>query len=111
MCTANDSVISGVQYVQQMIQLYIYVLFFRFFSLIGSYRILSMILCAIHYVLVLYLFYMCVCSVTQLCLTPCDPIDCTLPGFSVHGLFFRREHWSGLPFPPSGDLPDTGIEP
>ena len=47
-CTANDSVISGVQYVQQMIQLYIYVLFFRFFSLIGSYRILSMILCAIH---------------------------------------------------------------
>ena len=47
-CTANDSVISGVQCVQQMIQLYIYVLFFRFFSLIGSYRILSMILCAIQ---------------------------------------------------------------
>ena len=24
--------------------------------------------------------------------------------------FFRQEYWSGLPFP-SGDLPDTGIEP
>jgi len=34
--------------VGKRIQLYIYVLFFRFFSLIGSYRILSMILCAIQ---------------------------------------------------------------
>ena len=25
--------------------------------------------------------------------------------------FFRQEYWSGLPFPPSGDLPDPGIEP
>ena len=25
--------------------------------------------------------------------------------------FFRQEHWSGLPFPPLGDLPDPGIEP
>ena len=24
---------------------------------------------------------------------------------------FRQEHWSGLPFPPPGDLPDPGIEP
>ena len=23
----------------------------------------------------------------------------------------RQEYWSGLPFPPPGDLPDTGIEP
>ena len=23
----------------------------------------------------------------------------------------RQEHWSGLPFPPPGDLPDLGIEP
>ena len=22
-----------------------------------------------------------------------------------------QEHWSGLPFPPPGDLPDTAIEP
>ena len=25
--------------------------------------------------------------------------------------FSRQEYWSGLPFPPSGDLPDPGIEP
>ena len=37
-------------------------------------------------------------------------MDCTLPGFSVHG-FSRQEYWSGLPFPSPGDLPDPGIEP
>ena len=25
--------------------------------------------------------------------------------------FFRQEYWSGSPGPPSGDLPDPGIEP
>ena len=25
--------------------------------------------------------------------------------------FIRQEYWSGLPFPPPGDLPDPGIEP
>ena len=25
--------------------------------------------------------------------------------------FFRQKYWSGLPFPPPGDLPDPGIEP
>ena len=25
--------------------------------------------------------------------------------------FSRQEFWSGLPFPPPGDLPDPGIEP
>ena len=25
--------------------------------------------------------------------------------------FPRQEYWSGLPFPPPGDLPDPGIEP
>ena len=24
--------------------------------------------------------------------------------------FFRQEYWSGLPYPPPGDLPDPGIE-
>ena len=24
--------------------------------------------------------------------------------------FFRQEYWSGLPFPPPGDLPDSGNE-
>ena len=40
----------------------------------------------------------------------CDPIDCSLLGSCVHGIF-RQEYWSGLPFPSPGDLPDPGIEP
>ena len=37
----------------------------------------------------------------------CDPMDCSPPGFSVHG----QECWSGLSFPSSGVLPNPGIEP
>ena len=25
--------------------------------------------------------------------------------------FFRQEYWNGLPFPPPGDLPNSGIKP
>ena len=46
----------------------------------------------------------------QLCLTLCDPMDCSLPGSSVHGIL-RQESWSGLPFPSPGDLPDPRITP
>ena len=28
----------------------------------------------------------------------------------LHMGFPRQEHWNGLPFPSSGDLPDPGIE-
>ena len=34
----------------------------------------------------------------QLCLTLCNPIDGSPPGFPSLG-FSRQEHWSGLPFP------------
>ena len=30
------------------------------------------------------------CEVAQLCLTLCDPMDCSLPVFSVHGIFQAR---------------------
>ena len=45
----------------------------------------------------------------QLCLTFCDPVDCSLPGF-VHGILqaIMREK---LPCPPPGDLPNPGIKP
>ena len=48
--------------------------------------------------------------VAQLCLTLCDPMDCSPPGSSVME-FSRQEYWSGLPFPSPGDLPDLGIKP
>ena len=40
----------------------------------------------------------------------CDPKDCSPPGSSVHETA-QQEYCSGLPFPPSGDLPDPGVEP
>ena len=40
----------------------------------------------------------------------CDPMDFSPPGSLSVG-FSRQEYWSGLPFPPPGDLPDPGIEP
>ena len=43
-----------------------------------------------------------------LCLTLCDPMDCTLPGFSVHGNFQARIlEWVAFLF--TGDLPDQGL--
>ena len=32
-------------------------------------------------------------EVAQSCLTLCDPMDCSLPGFSVHGIFQARIPW------------------
>ena len=51
---------------------------------------------------------MCV-LVTQSCLTLCDPMDCSLPSFSVHGILQAR-NWSRLLFPMPEDLPTAGIE-
>ena len=37
-------------------------------------------------------------EVAQSCLILRDPMDCSLPGSSVHG-FSREQYWNGLPFP------------
>ena len=47
----------------------------------------------------------------QSCPTLCDPVDCSLPGSSVHGDSPGKNGWSGLPCPPPGDLPNPGIKP
>ena len=39
-----------------------------------------------------------------------DPMDCSFPGSSVHGIL-QEGYWSGLPFPSPGDLPHPGVEP
>ena len=49
-------------------------------------------------------------EVAQSCPTLCNPMDCSLLGSSVWD-FSRQEYWSGLPFPPPGDLPNLGIKP
>ena len=46
----------------------------------------------------------------QSCLTLCDHASTALQApLSIE--FSRLEYWSGLPFPSSEDLPNTGIEP
>ena len=48
--------------------------------------------------------------VPQLCPTICNPLDCS-PLALLSMKFSRQEHWSGLPFPSPGDLPNSEIEP
>ena len=59
-------------------------------------------------------------EVAQLCLTLHGPVDCSLPGSSIHGSFQARvlewgaiafSNWSGYLFPSPGDLPSLGVEP
>ena len=49
--------------------------------------------------------------VTKSCSTLCDPMDCSLPGSSVHGIPEARILEYRLPFPSPGDLSDPGIIP
>ena len=51
-----------------------------------------------------------VCSIAQSCLSLCQPVDCSPPGSSVHGISQARIlECVAFPFP--GDLPDLGIKP
>ena len=51
---------------------------------------------------------MCVCA--QSCPTLFDPLDCSLPGSSVHSIFQARIlEWIAIPSP--GHIPHLGIEP
>ena len=47
--------------------------------------------------------------IAQLWPTVCDPMDCSPPGFSVHGVLQARVlEWMPYPFP--GDLHNPGIK-
>ena len=49
-------------------------------------------------------------EVAQSCLTLCDPMDRSLSGSSIHGIFQARIlEW--VPISSPGDLPDPGIKP
>ena len=55
----------------------------------------------------IYLILHCCCSLVA---KWCPPLcDSNPPGFSVHEISQAR-HWSALPFPPPGDLPDPWIK-
>ena len=50
------------------------------------------------------------CGRTWLCPTLDTPWTVARQGPLSMGLF-RKEYWSGLPFPPPGDLPNPGTDP
>ena len=50
---------------------------------------------------------MCALSWVQLFVTPWT-VTCQTPLFMG---FSKQDYWSGLPFPPPGDFPDSGIKP
>ena len=48
-------------------------------------------------------------EVAQSCPTLCNPMDCSLPGCSVHGIFQARVlEWVAISF--SRDIPNPGME-
>ena len=50
------------------------------------------------------------CEVAQSCPTLCDPMDGSLPGSVIHGIFQARIlEWAAISF--ARDLPNPGIEP
>ena len=51
----------------------------------------------------------CVCVCAQSCPTLCKPMDCSLPGSSVHGILQARI-WSGLPFPSPGQVMISSVQ-
>ena len=72
----------------------------------------------LHWLAVVYLCNHCLLTLCvyvgakslQSCLTLCDPMDCSLPGSSVHGIFQAIVlEWIAIPSPV--DLPDPGMEP
>ena len=52
----------------------------------------------------------CVCSVAKSCPTLCDPMDCSLPGSPLHGIFQARIlEWVAIPSP--GNFLTQGSNP
>ena len=51
----------------------------------------------------------CVLSLSVMCDSTAPWI--VVPQVPLSMLLSRQEYWGGLPFPPSGDLPNPGIEP
>ena len=64
-----------------------------------------------YFFLVMRTFTVCppVCSVTQSCPSLFKPVGiaCRAP---LTMEYFKQEYWSGLPFPPPGDLPKLRIK-
>ena len=104
-----------------MIQIYMHIYFFlfRFFSIKDYYKVLNTVPCAMQQGLVGYLFYLFLSFFVYLFIysyvlshVPLSGTPWTVAHQAPLPMgFSRQEYWSGLPFSPSGDLPDPGIKP
>ena len=56
-----------------------------------------------------FFYHMCA-KLLQLCLTLCDPMDCSISGSSVHR-FLQARILEWVSFSPPGDLPNPGVKP
>ena len=54
---------------------------------------------------------LCACVCSQSCLTLCDPLETVAHQAPLSMGFSRQEYCSGFSCPPSGDLPNPGMEP
>ena len=54
---------------------------------------------------VVSVFWVCRCSVAQSCLTLCDPINCSPPGFSIHWLIPGILEWVAISSPRGSSRP------
>ena len=51
------------------------------------------------YMYIYTLLYVVKSEVAQSCMTLCDPMDCSLPGSSIHGIFQARAlEWGAIAF-------------
>ena len=77
-------------------QLYTYIFFYIFFSIIAYHRILNIVPCAIYG---RTLFAAAAAKSLQSCPTLCDPIDGSPTGFSVPGILQARTlEWVAISF-------------
>ena len=55
----------------------------------------------------IYILHMCMCAKSlQSCLTLCNPMDCSSPGSSVHGILHARKlDWAAIPFSKGSSQP------
>ena len=86
-------------------------LFFRFFPIIDSYKILNIVSCTAVLVLVVYVLYVVVCA----CMLSRVQLFTTLWTTAHQALlsmrFSLQEYHGALPFPPAGDLLNPEINP
>ena len=104
-----SSFFSQFQVYSKVIQLYIYVYIYLFlFQILCPYRLSSTVLYSKSLLVIDFIY---VCVYAQSCQTLFDPMDCSLPGSSVHGIYQTRILEQVAIFFSRGNLPDSGIKP